>query len=181
MDLWDSMHITGREGKHCIVLSCVSVFIAHSLINYSAGALWLWPAVLRRRPDSSQTKTALWQHFFLFLCRIFPLKEHAPTSVADNLGCWATVSMASDATEMIFHPFKWVNVARLRREHFRRLSFLLLLQTGEVKKKKKDGGDFRELGGVPQLSVAISHRLFNQRHYFTAPAASQPRWLGVSN
>lgn len=147
MDLWDSMHITGGEGKYCIVLSCVSVFIAHSLINYSAGALWLWPAVLRRRPGSSQTKTALRQHSFLLFCHIFPHKKHAPTSTADNSRCSATVSTASNVTEMVFHLLKWVNVVRLPRGHFRQLSFLLLLQTGEVKKKKKGG--FSRAGGCP--------------------------------
>lgn len=151
MDLWDSMHITGREGKYCIVLSCVSVFIAHSLINYSAGALWLWPAVLRRRPDSSQTKTALWQHWFLLLCRVFPLKKHAPTPAADSSCCSATVSTASNAKEMVFHLFKWVNVVRLQRGHFGQLLFLLLLQTGEVKKKKREKwrGGFSRAGGCP--------------------------------
>lgn len=154
MDLWDSMHITEGAGKYCIVLSCVSVFIAHSLINYSVGALWLWPAVLRRRPDSSQTKTALWQHSFLLLCHIFLLKKHAPTSAADNSCCSATVSTASNATEMVFHLLKWVSVVRLQRGHFRQLSFLLLLQNGEV--KKKDMGIF-ESWGVSHDSVWPYH------------------------
>lgn len=41
--------LLGERGN--IVLSCVSVFTAHSLINYSAGPSRLWPAVLRRGPS----------------------------------------------------------------------------------------------------------------------------------
>lgn len=39
-------------------------------------------------------------------------------------------------------------------------------------RKKQRRGDFRELGAVPRLSVAISHRPFNQRCYFAAIPAS---------
>lgn len=72
------------------------------------------------------------------------------TTLADvrcrQLVLFGDLSTASNATEVVFYLLKWVRIVRLQPGYFRQLSSLLLLQTGEVKKKKTEVGIFKSWG-----------------------------------
>lgn len=174
--------LRGERGN--IVLSCVSVFTAHSLINYSAGALWLWPAVLRTRPGSPPPKTGPWQHLLLlmYLLSYIVSRRHAGTLVLFSCdgrrvkyysNCHSSGQMRRGGEAV----YEMSSVVTSGNSHLFFFSFLSPNLEGEVKRRRVF---LLHSWGVPRLSVSLSHRpfswvldLFNQRQ----KAASQPTCL----
>lgn len=120
MDVWDSMHITGGEGKYSAKLCfCFHCTFIDQLFSR---ALWLWPTVLRRGPSLPSLRWVCDGVCFSY-CAAF----HAPASMLlyrvshkTHSNCSlkrshvvAAVATASNITVTVFHLLKWVKVARL--------------------------------------------------------------------
>lgn len=107
--------LQGERGN--IVLSCVSVFTAHSLINYSAGPsdcdlqfrdeARVFSALVGSVTALAPLIFATFHVLTIFLC-IFQ-KTHRPRS--EKLLCSSsTEARASKMTAIVFHLLKWVKV-----------------------------------------------------------------------
>lgn len=154
MDLWDSMHITGGEGKYSAKLCfCFHCTFIDQLFSR---ALWLWPTVLRGGPSLLSLRRVCDSFLLLLLCCISCSSQHAfiqciswntlnPLSET-LLGSSATVATGSYITVTAFHLVKWVVSGEAVYAGNSVLSLALVLVWRE---RWKEAFAFRELGGPP--------------------------------
>lgn len=151
--------LQGERGN--IVLSCVSVFIAHSLINYSAEPsdcdlqFWEKAQVFTSKDESVTSLIVLCssQHVFIKF-RLKKITKHS--NVPLKCSCVVQLLWLQMQQNLVFHPFKRVKLAT--QGNFILFSLLCLCGEwlGSVRvcpwahtRIFKECGGFRELGGFP--------------------------------
>lgn len=166
--------LQGERGN--IVLSCVSVFTAHSLIHYSAGPSDCDPQFWEEGPSLLSLRwvcDSVSSPYCAALCAAASVLLHSVSHETHSqllseplLCCSAAVACVSNITVTVFHLLKWVKVARLLMKWAAwPLQATLFFSCSSLvwgkrwkRRRRGEGVLLLESWGVPRLSVALSHR-----------------------